>query len=143
MKVEFVNLKQAGLAPERAATLLAARHHARGARVLVMAPDPTQAGEVDRLLWTLDPGSFVPHARAGAADQDQEPVLIADCPENRNQAAVLLMLSPPPELPLADYQRLVLLVPAQEGPELARCRELYRQMQARPGVELLHTTQVR
>jgi len=143
MKVEFVNLKQAGLAPERAAALLAARHHASGARVLVMAPDPVQAGEVDRLLWTLEPASFVPHARAGAADQDQEPVLIADGPENRNQAAVLLMLSPPPELPLAAYQRLVLLVPAQEGPELARCRELYRQMQRQPGVELLHTTQVR
>ncbi|MCA1905877.1 MAG: DNA polymerase III subunit chi [Desulfarculus sp.] len=143
MKVEFVNLKQAGLTPERAAALLAARHHAGGARVLVSAPDPAQAVEVDRLLWTLDPASFVPHARAGADDQDQEPVLIAPGPENLNQAAVLVMLAPPPELPLAAYQRLVLLVPAQEGPELARCREFYRQMQQRPGVELLHTTQVR
>lgn len=143
MKVEFVNLKQAGLAPERAAALLAARHQASGARVLVMAPDPIQAGEVDRLLWTLDPASFVPHARAGAEDQDQEPVLIAEGPENLNQAEVLLMLSPPPELPLVAFQRLVLLVPAQEGPDLTRCRELYRQMQSRPGVELLHTTQVR
>ncbi len=143
MKVEFVNLKQAGLAPERAAALLAARHHSDGARVLVMAPDPAQAGEVDRLLWTLDPGSFVPHARAGADDQDQEPVLIAPGTENINQAKVLVMLAPPEELPLAAYQRLVLLVPAQEGPELARCRALYREMQARPGVELLHTTQIR
>ena len=142
MKVEFVNLKQAGLGAQRAAALLAARHHSGGARVLVMAADPVQAGEVDRLLWSLDPAGFVPHARAGSPGDDQEPVLIAEGPENRNQATVLVMLCPPPELPLDDYQRLVLLVPAQEGPELTLCRDLYRQMQRTPGVELIHTTQV-
>lgn len=142
MRAEFVNLKQAGLAPERAAALIAARHYAQGRRVLVLAGDPAQAASVDRLLWTLDPASFVPHALAGGPDQDREPVLIAHAPGNPNRATVLVLMNPPASLPAEAWPELALLLPAEEGPELSRCREHYRALQQKPGVELIHTTRL-
>ncbi|MFZ5584734.1 MAG: DNA polymerase III subunit chi [Thermodesulfobacteriota bacterium] len=146
MRAEFINLRQAGLAPERAAALIAARHHAQGRRVLVLAADPAQAAQVDRLLWTLDPASFVPHAIAGGPDQDQEPVLIAHAEGgaagNPNAATVLVLMQPPQNLPAGGWAELALLLPAEEGPELARCREHYRVLQQKPGVELVHTTRL-
>lgn len=142
MRAEFVNLKQAGLAPERAAAVIAARHQAQGRRVLVLAADAGQAAQVDRLLWTLAPASFVPHALAGGPDQDQEPVLIAHEPGNPNAATVLVLMRPPEDLPAEAWPELVLLLPAEEGPELARCREHYRALQRAPGVEVVHTTRL-
>lgn len=142
MRAEFINLKQAGLAPERAAALIAARRQAQGQRVLVLAGDAAQAASVDRLLWTLDPASFVPHAMAGAADQAEEPVLISHTPGNPNAATVLVLMNPPASLPTEPWPELVLLLPAEEGPDLVRCREHYRALQQKPGVELIHTTRL-
>ncbi|MFH1059816.1 MAG: DNA polymerase III subunit chi [Pseudomonadota bacterium] len=146
MRAEFINLKQAGLAPERAAALIAARRQAQGRRVLVLAGDPAQAASVDRLLWTIEQASFVPHAMAGGADQADEPVLIShaggEAAGNPNAATVLVLMNPPLALPSAGWPELVLLLPAEEGPDLARCREHYRALQQKPGVELVHTTRL-
>ncbi len=55
----------------------ATRH---GARLLVTAPRPT-LDELDLLLWTRQPGSFIPHVWIDDALAAQTPVLLADAPE--------------------------------------------------------------
>lgn len=140
--MEFVNLKQVGMPPLRAAAYLAAGHYAKGGRVLILAADQEEAQALDRELWIYDPGSFLPHALAGESDQGLEPVLISTSPENLNQAQVLISTrSLPPDTPLEQYAHLVVLVPAQEGPELEACRRCYKEMRERP-VELRHTTEL-
>lgn len=142
MKVEFINLRQAGLAINEALFRLAARHWREGRRMVVLAQDQPQAQEVDRLLWTFDPASFIPHALAGGPDQAQEPILVATDAANLNQAQVLIMLAAcqPSTDHLADYDHLIDFVPAEPGRELDAARERYRRWQETLGVELTHTT---
>ena len=140
--MEFINLRQAGAELGLACARLAAFHYAGGRRVLIMAADQNQAADLDRLLWTFDPASFIPHAQAGAPDQDQEPVLIALSPQNLNRAQVLILAAPTQEPPLKGFDWVVLFVPAKEGPELAQSREVYRRLKQDGAVELLHSTRL-
>ena len=129
--VEFVNLKQAGAQLNLACARLAAFHYENGRRVLILAGDQAQAQEIDRLLWTFDPASFVPHALAGGPDQDREPVLIVQSPDNLNQAQVLILAASLDQPPLSGFARVILFVPAAQGPALEKSRELYREAEAR------------
>lgn len=144
MRVEFINLRQAGQGLMQATARLAAWHHAQGRRVLILASDELQAQEADRALWTFDPASFLPHALAGGPDQAEEPVLIALAAANLNRAQVLIALAPlaveAPEV--KDYELLVDFVPVEEGPELAQARQRYKRWQGVAGVELVHTTRL-
>ncbi|MBI4800841.1 MAG: DNA polymerase III subunit chi [Desulfarculus sp.] len=141
MIAEFVNLRQAGLSREQALARLAAWHQAQGRRVLILVADEHQAQELDRLLWTVDPASFVPHALAGGPDQESEPVLIVSQPHNPNAATVQLLTSPE-QAPAPGVEHLVFLVPAQEGPELLAYRQRYKELSQTPGVEVRHTTRL-
>ena len=140
--VEFVNLAKLGLGLERAVALVTARHYAQGQRVVVLAADSRQAEALDNELWSFRPDSFLPHALAGAADQAQEPVLIATEPANPNRAEVLVMAQALEEPPLEEFGHLVEFVPPAAGPELEASRRRYRRLKERGGVRLLHTTRL-
>ena len=58
------------------AVRLAARAHAGGARMLLLAEEAALE-HLDRLLWTADPESFLPHAIAGRQDDAMQPLLLA------------------------------------------------------------------
>lgn len=141
-KMEFVNLGKLRQSLPRAVALVAARHFAKGARVMILAGGQSQAEELDQALWAYDPGSFLPHAQAGGADQDREPVLIAPNPANLNQAQVLIMAQALDEPPLDEYGHIVQFVPAAEGPELIASRERYRALANDSRAELVHTTEL-
>ncbi len=141
-KVEFVNLAKARMEAVPAAARLAAFHYRNGRRVLILARDQAESQDLDQTLWTLEPDSFIPHALAGGPDQGEEPVLIALESRNINQARVLILTRPLKHPPLKDFSHLVQLVPAQDGPELNACRDLYRRLQKQGGVELIHTTRI-
>jgi DNA polymerase-3 subunit chi len=141
-KVEFINLRRAGAELNLACARLAAFHYNNQRRVLVVAADQAQAQELDRLLWTFDPASFIPHAQAGGPDQDQEPVLIALGLENLNQAQVLILAAPLKEPPLAGFAWVIFFVPAREGPELTQSRETYRRLKQDSHLDLLHTVRL-
>ena len=140
VKVEFINLRQAGTPLYRAAAILAAFHHGAGQRVLILAADDLMAEDLDRALWSFDQDSFVPHAQAGEPDEKDEPVLIATDLANPNQAGVLILAHAPLETPLTGFGHVILFVPPTDGPELAASRERYRELRDRPEVELLYST---
>jgi DNA polymerase-3 subunit chi len=141
MIAEFVNLKQVGLSRDQTLARLVAWHQGQGRRVLVLAGDEMQVQELDELLWTYDPASFVPHALAGGPDQAREPVLIASQPQNPHAAQVQVLTGP--QQPLAPgIEHLILLVPAEEGPELEAFRQRYKELSQTTGVQMRHTTRL-
>ncbi|CAO0822890.1 DNA polymerase III subunit chi [Desulfarculales bacterium] len=141
MIAEFVNLRQVGLSREQTLASLVAWHQGQGRRVLVLAADEHQAQELDRLLWTYDPASFLPHALIGAPDQDQEPVLIASQPCNPHAATVQVQSTPDQDL-APGIEHLILLVPSEEGPELLAFRQRYKELSQALGVQMRHTTKL-
>lgn len=143
MKLEFVNLKECGVAPGVAVARIAAWHYEKGRRVLIRTADDAEARSIDGLLWTFEPSSFVPHAITGGTDQADEPVLIGNSPENINEAAVLIMTRPPQGIDAlpGGFEHVVLLVPAHDCPELQACRECFRQARE-SGANPAHTTRL-
>ncbi len=64
-----------------------------GLRVYLKCPDVAAAEAVDRLLWSYDPASFLPHGRVGEGREADQPVLIGwddRVPENAAQVLVLI-----------------------------------------------------
>lgn len=56
---------------------LAKRAHDDNRKLMVFTPDAALAEEMDRMLWTFSPLSFVPHVRAGNALASQTAIVIA------------------------------------------------------------------
>lgn len=75
MQVDFYHLTRAPL--DRVLPRIAERVLADGERLLIVAQDEALAGRIDRSLWDFAPDAFLPHARAGAGHDADQPVLIA------------------------------------------------------------------
>jgi DNA polymerase III subunit chi len=75
VQVDFYHLTAMPLA--RALPQIAARVVAGGGRLLIVADSAEQRVEIDRLLWTYAPDSFLAHAERGAGDDARQPILIA------------------------------------------------------------------
>lgn len=142
VKVEYVNLRQARAGLEQAAARLAERHWSHGQKVLILAADPAQAELLDRALWSYEQNSFLPHAQAGGADEQDEPILIATDLANPNQAPVLISAAPLAEMPCADFQYLIQLLPLDDEAGLQVCRDCYKALNQAGEVELTHTTSI-
>lgn len=61
-------------------------------RVLVYAPDAELAQKFDRMLWTWQAISFVPHCHAGDALADETPVLVCSGNEEAGNREILINL---------------------------------------------------
>jgi DNA polymerase III subunit chi len=75
MRVDFYHLTAMPL--ERALPQIAERVVAGGGRLLVVDADADRRAALDRLLWTWQPDSFLPHAQLGQGDDARQPVLLA------------------------------------------------------------------
>lgn len=89
MQVDFYQLSSTPI--ERVLPRIAERVLEGGGRLLVVTADEPQALAIDRALWTYAPESFLPHARAGAGGEAEQPVLIAavcDAPNGARNIAL-------------------------------------------------------
>ncbi len=85
MQVDFYHLTVTPL--DRALPQIAEKVVASGARLLIVAAGDEQRQQIDRLLWSYAPESFLPHGQAtGGADDAAQPVLIAAEPVAANGA---------------------------------------------------------
>jgi DNA polymerase-3 subunit chi len=138
MMVEFFNLRAAGLDRDAAIAWLAEKYMEQ--RVLLLCADEGQMRALDQYLWTYDPLSFLPHAPAGQGEDEEEPILLSNELENRNQAKVLILAYNPAAdwLPPPVFLRVVELIPLEPGPCLDACRVRYRELGR--SHRLTHTT---
>ena len=84
MQVDFYHLTAQPL--DRVLPRIAERVVGTGGRLLVVAESEDQRAALDKLLWTYNPESFLPHAEAGSDDAAQ-PILIAATTDPANNAA--------------------------------------------------------
>lgn len=108
---------------------------ARGHRLLVLA-DPDDLAALDTLLWTLEPGSFIPHALPDDSDSVRlkSPVLLASQMPPASSADVLVNLQPRWVEAWSNFPRVIEVVSQDEQDRLA-ARErwrLYRQQGIEP-----------
>ena len=91
MQVDFYHLTRQPI--ERVLPRLAERVVAGGGRLLIVSGDAGQRTAIDKLLWTYEPESFLPHGVAGSAagGDAAQPVLIAAEPQAGNGARNILI----------------------------------------------------
>ena len=89
---------------------LAAKAYSQKKRMLIYAPESDTASRIDKMLWTWQAISFVPHCLAGDALAGETPVLITADAANPPDCEVLVNLSS--ECPdfFARYPRLLEIV---------------------------------
>ena len=94
-------------------------------RVLIYAPDATQAQRIDKMLWTWQATGFLPHCMTRSPLAAQTPVLITHDPEDTPHDDVLLNLHfewPPA---FSRFKRLVEIV-GRDDEDRAAARGRFR-----------------
>lgn len=118
---------------------LAAKAAAQKKRLVMLATDGAAARELDRMLWTWQQISFVPHCMAGDPVAEHTPVLIAT-PEGELPGFVMpeILMNLGDECPplFERFDRLLEVVGSDEG-DRARGRARYRYYKER-GYALTH-----
>ncbi|MBL8518132.1 MAG: DNA polymerase III subunit chi [Betaproteobacteria bacterium] len=104
---------------------LAKRAVDEGKRLIVFAPDRELADTFDRLLWTFQQLSFVPHVRAGHVLVAETPIVIASSDTGLHHHEALLNLAddPPPFFSRFEFLREVV---SQDEADRAKARERLR-----------------
>src|SRR5690606_9883355 len=59
-------------------------------REVVVAASDERVENLDQVLWTFDPGSFLPHGSTKSGDADKQPIYLTTGEENPNAATVLV-----------------------------------------------------
>jgi DNA polymerase-3 subunit chi len=117
-----------------AACRLAQKAYRLKHRVYVHTGGPDASANLDRLLWTFSPGSFVPHQVHGDSPDPNLPVLIGhDTPPAEFNDVLISLAADVPEF-FDRFARVAEIVSADET-ERAGARERFRRYRER-GVEV-------
>jgi DNA polymerase-3 subunit chi len=110
------------------AARLADRAFRDGHRIFINTPDETQARELDALLWSFRPTSFLPHALHGEAHADTVAIGWEGDPGDHDDLLINLDL----EIPafFARFRRVAEVV-TRDPESLAALRHSYRQYRER------------
>lgn len=135
-RVDFYVLKDHGpQLRQRYACRLAEKAYALGHRVHIHTDSPQAARQLDELLWTFSPGSFVPHEVEPASGEDCA-VTIGHAAEPPGPHAVLINLATEVPVFFSRYERVAEVL--DEEPAVREAgRERYRFYRDR-GYELNH-----
>ena len=107
------------------------RKACRAGRRVVVTGEARQLAVLDQLLWTFDPGEFIPHARLRAGEQPaprllRTPLWLAEQPADAGACDVLVNLGPGLLDDAALPSRTIELV-ASGADEVAAGRQRWRQ----------------
>ncbi len=87
--IQFYHLTATPL--ERALPKLLEKALAAGNRILLLEENDQRRDHLNQLLWTYDPGSFLPHGSTQDGDPQDHPILLSPGLENANNANLLLV----------------------------------------------------
>ena len=139
MEVGFYHLTRTRL--DEALPQLLEKAVERGLRAVLVARDGEHLRQLDELLWTYRPDSFLAHGTAATGYPERQPIFLARGIENPNGAAVLVLvdgLMPPSDAPFA---RVVDLFDGGDEAAVAAARDRWRQWRERGSATLVYWQQ--
>jgi len=86
-QVQFYHLTATPL--DRALPKLLEKAVSGGYKILLVTGSDAQAEHLNHMLWTYDPGSFLPHGTTAGGHAGQQPILISTTFDAPNQANLL------------------------------------------------------
>ena len=129
MQVDFYHLTQSPI--ERVLPRICERVVEEGGRLLIVAEEPL-LGQLDSLLWSYAPTSFLPHGRADAPRQEAQPILLSTAPTPTNGADRIALADGRWRDESLEFARCFYFFDADH---LAEARTSWRALKGREGVE--------
>lgn len=99
----------------------------QGKRALVLAGSEERVENLSALLWTYDPGSWLPHGTQKDGRPEDQPVWLTSRGENLN-GATFLFLTDGTETDPAPYERCFDLFDGNDDEALAAARERWKRL---------------
>lgn len=128
MELLFYHLEQAPLA--RVLPDLLSKSLERDWRVIIETSDESQLEELDTMLWTYNPESFLPHSTINENLNDDAleklPILITNREDNSNKAHIRFFIDSGDVTAHQGYERLVYIFNGNNEPHLKRAREQWK-----------------
>ena len=100
--------------------------HGSGARIVLRAPDDAAVERLNRLLWTYNAASFLPHGSAADGMPEEQPIYLTALDENPNSADILVQVEGAEAGDLATYRRVLDLFDGADVDALAAARSRWR-----------------
>ena len=111
---------------EEALPKLLEKAYGSGARMVLRAPDPAAVERLNRLLWTFNASSFLPHGSAADGWAEEQPIYLTAKDENPNGADILVQVEGAEAGDLASYRRVLDLFDGSNAEALAAARIRWR-----------------
>jgi len=130
MQVDFYQL--AGMPAEQAIASIAGKVIEGEGRLLIVGSDEVYLAKLDRILWDQGRASFLPHGRAGGAEDTRQPILLSTSPDAPNGARNMLIEDGTWREAALTYDRSFYLF---DNATLEGARLAWKLLAGRPGVE--------
>ncbi|MCY4589197.1 MAG: DNA polymerase III subunit chi [Alphaproteobacteria bacterium] len=99
-----------------------------GMRAVVIAPDEARVRALDRMLWTYESASWLPHGTALDGSPDVQPILLGTDAANPNGATCLFLTGGVSSGHFEGYDRVFALFDGNDDTELRQARALWRSL---------------
>jgi len=95
----------------------------RGWRALVRVNDAADIDDLDELLWTYRPASFLPHGKSGGDHDPLQPILLSDTADNLNSAQALFIVDDADLGPTEGFARCFIIFDGQDEQSVIHARK--------------------
>lgn len=123
-EIGFYHLTSSTL--EEALPRLLAKVLASGRRAVLRAAAAERLEALDRLLWTYESGSFLPHGSKADGFAHAQPIWLTTGADVPNGATVLVLVDGDAAADLAAFARVVDLFDGNEAPAVEAARDRWR-----------------
>ena len=111
---------------EAALPKLLERVHGAGMRAVVRAPSAERVKNLNKLLWSYDPGGFLPHGMKGDGEPANQPIFLTATDENPNDASVLVLVDGVDPDDVSAYERCLYMFDGNDPKALETARARWR-----------------
>lgn len=125
---------------EKALPRLLDKALAAGLKAVVMAGSPERVEELNEILWTFEPESWLPHGSAPDGDAELQPIWLTAIPENPNNATVLVTCDGAEARAVESFDRCLDLFDGNDPDAVQAARERWKAWKA-AGHQLIYYQQ--
>lgn len=111
---------------EAALPKLLERVRSAGLRAVVRAASDEQVQNLNKLLWTYDPGGFLPHGAKADGNPAEQPIFLTITDENPNEAKVLVLVDGADSEDVSGYDRCLYLFDGNDPEALGAARARWK-----------------
>ncbi len=123
-EIGFYHLQRTPL--ERALPKLLEKALERGMRALILTGSSERAEQLNDVLWTYDPASFLPHGSVKEGSETSQPIFLTDEDRNANGANLLVLVDGVQSMKTAAFERVIDMFDGTSEPAVAAARQRWK-----------------